>query len=217
MIKEIALADLDTMRAAIAAGVDRVELNSRLDLGGITPDDNTVATAVKLAHDANVDLVVMVRPRGGDFDYSDAEINAMRDSLIHFRALGVKMVTFGVVDQEKRLARDRMVKLLEAAQPMQVVYHMAFDDIKPECQQQALRWLANYGVVRVLTHGGDLAQPITETVSHLKDTIAQAPAGLTILPGGGVTFENASWLADELHVSELHGSKIVALFATATL
>ncbi|MFR6560030.1 MAG: copper homeostasis protein CutC, partial [Weissella confusa] len=64
MIKEIALADLDTMRAAIAAGVDRVELNSRLDLGGITPDDNTVATAVKLAHDANVDLVVMVRPRG---------------------------------------------------------------------------------------------------------------------------------------------------------
>ena len=71
--------------------------------------------------------------------------------------------------------------------------------------------------MRVLTHGGDLAQPITETVSHLKDTIAQAPAGLTILPGGGVTFENASWLADELHVSELHGSKIVALVATATL
>ena len=217
MIKEIALADLDTMRAAIAAGVNRVELNSRLDLGGLTPDDETVATAVKLAQDANVDLVVMVRPRGGDFDYSDAEINTMRESLIHFRALDVKMVTFGVVDQEKRLARDRMVKLLEAALPMQVVYHMAFDDIKPECQPQALRWLANYGVVRVLTHGGDLAQPITETVGHLKDTIAHAPAGLTILPGGGVTFENATWLADELHVSELHGSKIVSLVATTTL
>ena len=217
MIKEIALADLDTMRAAIAAGVNRVELNSHLDLGGLTPDDETVATAVKLAQDANVDLVVMVRPRGGDFDYSDAEINTMRESLIHFRSLGVKMVTFGVVDQEKRLARDRMVKLLEAALPMQVVYHMAFDDIKPECQPQALRWLANYGVVRVLTHGGDLAQPITETVVHLKETIAHAPAGLTILPGGGVTFENATWLADELHVSELHGSKIVSLVATTTL
>lgn len=217
MIKEIALADLDTMRAAIAAGVNRVELNSCLDLGGLTPDDETVATAVKLAQDANVDLVVMVRPRGGDFDYSDAEINTMRESLIHFRSLGVKMVTFGVVDQEKRLARDRMVKLLEAALPMQVVYHMAFDDIKPECQPQALRWLANYGVVRVLTHGGDLAQPITETVVHLKETIAHAPAGLTILPGGGVTFENATWLADELHVSELHGSKIVSLVATTTL
>ena len=68
MIKEIALADIDTMRAAIRNGVDRVELNSRLDLGGLTPDDRTVAEAVALAAEAQIDLVVMIRPRGGDFD-----------------------------------------------------------------------------------------------------------------------------------------------------
>ena len=62
-------------------------------------------------------------------------------------------------------------------------------------------------VIRVLTHGGKLTVPITETVSHLQEIVQMAPTGLTILPGGGVTFENAGWLAQQLHVSELHGSK----------
>lgn len=211
MIKEIALADIDTMRAAIRNGVDRVELNSRLDLGGLTPDDQTVAEAVTLAAEAQIDLVVMIRPRGGDFDYSEVEIEDMRRSLRRMRALGVKTVTFGVVDVKKHLARDRMTKLLEAAKPMQVVYHMAFDDIAERCQQQTLRWLANYGVIRVLTHGGKLTVPLTETVSHLQEIVKMAPPGLTILPGGGVTFENAEWLSQQLHVNELHGSKIVPL------
>ena len=122
MIKEIALADIDTMRAAIRNGVDRADLNSRLDLGGLTPDDQTVAEAVALAAETQIDLVVMIRPRGGDFDYSEAEIEDMRRSLRRMRALGVKTVTFGVVDVKKHLARDRMTKLLEAAKPMQVVY-----------------------------------------------------------------------------------------------
>jgi len=211
MIKEVALADLGTMEKAIANGVNRVELNSRLDLGGLTPDDETVQAAIALAQAQQVDLVVMVRPRGGDFDYSAAEIEIMHQTLLRFKRMGVKMVTFGVVDTHKRLARDRMIKLLEAAKPMKVVYHMAFDDIAIACQAQALRWLAQYGVVRVLTHGGSLAQPIADTMAHLQETIAAAPTTLSILPGGGITFENADWVAKSLAVSEVHGSKIVPL------
>ena len=211
MIKEIALADLETMALAIAQGVDRVELNQRLDLGGLTPDDDTVQAAVALAAEHQVDLVVMVRPRGGDFNYSAAEIEVMHQTLLRFKRLGVKQVTFGVVDAHKRLARDRMFKLLEAAKPMQVIYHMAFDDIDTNCQAQALRWLAEYGVIRVLTHGGTLNEPITDTVAHLQETIAAAPTSLSILPGGGITYENANWVANHLDVSQVHGSKIIQL------
>lgn len=156
MEKEIALADIPTMKAAISAGVNRVELNANLELGGLTPDPKTVAMAVQLAEKSQVDLVVMIRPRSGDFNYTYSEIEMMRQSILTFKSLGVKMVTFGVVDAKGRLARHHMLKLLEAAKPMKVVYHMAFDAIDVSCQSQALQWLYQYGVVRVLTHGGDI-------------------------------------------------------------
>lgn len=211
MEKEIALADIPTMKAAISAGVNRVELNANLELGGLTPDPKTVAMAVQLAEESQVDLVVMIRPRSGDFNYTYSEIEMMRQSILTFKSLGVKMVTFGVVDAKGRLARHHMLKLLEAAKPMKVVYHMAFDAIEVSCQSQALQWLYQYGVVRVLTHGGTLRTGIEETIPHLQEIIAMAPKGLTIMPGGGVTYMNASRVATVLGVNDVHGSKIVRL------
>lgn len=211
MEKEIALADIPTMKAAISAGVNRVELNANLELGGLTPDPKTVAMAVQLAEKSQVDLVVMIRPRSGDFNYTYSEIEMMRQSILTFKSLGVKMVTFGVVDEKGRLARHHMLKLLEAAKPMKVVYHMAFDAIDVSCQSQALQWLYQYGVVRVLTHGGALNTGIEETIPHLHEIIAMAPKGLTIMPGGGVTYMNAYQVAAVLGVNDVHGSKIVRL------
>lgn len=211
MIKEIALADLDTMQAAIAAGVDRVELNDRLDLGGLTPNLAVVEQAVALAAEFDVELVVMVRPRGGDFNYTRGEITTMHQTLLDLRRLGVKQVTFGVVNEKHQIAKGRMIRLLEAAQPMQVVFHMAFDDIDPALQAITLAWLDRQGVHRVLTHGGPLDLPITETLAHLHEIRQFAPADMTVLPGGGVNFANAEKIADALQVNEVHGSKIVPL------
>lgn len=211
MKREIALGDIATMKAAIASGINRVELNAHLELGGLTPDWQVVAEAVNIAQAANIELVVMVRPRAGDFNYNYAEIESMRRSILLFKSLGVKMVTFGVVDEKGHLAKGQMIKLIEAAKPMHVVCHMAFDAIVPAYQPQALQWLYQYGVIRVLTHGGQLNEQIDETIQHLQEIVAMAPKKLIIMPGGGVTYKNAMDIAEKLGVNEVHGSKIIAL------
>ena len=152
MKREIALGDIPTMKSAIVSGINRVELNAHLELGGLTPAWHIVAQAVDIARAAKVELVVMIRPRAGNFNYNYAEIEKMRQSILLFKSLGVKMVTFGIVDAKGRLDKHNMIKLIEAAKPMRVVYHMAFDAIDNAYQGQALQWLYQYGVIRILTH-----------------------------------------------------------------
>ncbi|GJM47831.1 copper homeostasis protein CutC [Weissella soli] len=211
MLREIALADLNTLQLAINAGIERVELNAHLELGGVTPTDETVQEAVRMTEAAGIDLVVMVRPRAGDFNYSYNEIEEMLQIIKRFRTLGVKTVTFGVLTANHCLARDKMFKLIEAAKPMQVVFHMAFDDIVPQKQGQALRWLARYGVIRVLTHGGPLSESIDETLPHLKIIKSLAQQDIEILPGGGVTHVNAHQIATSLAVNQVHGTHIIKM------
>lgn len=211
MIREIAVADIETIEAAIKAGVERVELSADLSVGGITPSIDTVCAALTLTNAAGIDLVVMVRPRGGNFVYTHAEVNEMMLTLKAFRAIGVHYVTFGLLDELGHLDRCNMVKLLEAAQPMQVVFHMAFDDIPDTYQEQALTWLARNKVIRVLTHGGQLTESIDDCMDHLSDIIKWTPQGMAILPGGGITYLNAPAIANQLHVNEVHGSRIVKM------
>lgn len=211
MIREIAVADIDTIRRALAAGVERVELSADLSIGGISPSVMLVQEALTLTNAAGVDLVVMVRPRGGDFVYSHLEIDKMIGTLKQFRAIGVHYVTFGALDEMGHLDRCHMVKLLEAAKPMHVVFHMAFDDIKPEYQEQALHWLARNKVIRVLTHGGQLTESIDDCLPHLRQIQEWTPIGMTILPGGGINFRNMNEIADTLDVKEIHGSHIIVV------
>lgn len=210
MIREIAVADIETIHNAIQAGVERVELSADLSIGGISPSEIIVAEALKLTTKANIDLVVMVRPRGGDFVYTHHEITEMIQTLKLYRSLGVHYVTFGALDEKSHLDRCAMVKLLEAAKPMQVVFHMAFDEIPTDYHAQSLEWLARNHVIRVLTHGGPLTEPIDMCLDTLKQTISWTPKELVILPGGGITYRNAEQIAMQLGVEEVHGSRIVS-------
>lgn len=209
MLREIALGDEKTVDLALAHDVDRIELNTNLSVGGLTPPEQLITYALDAARDRGIPVVVMVRPRAGDFVYSYAEVEEMLQTLKKLRGLGVKCVTFGAVTAEGRLDRETMLKLIEAAQPMQVIFHMAFDDIVTECQEQAMQWLSNYHVMRILTHGGPITADIEETLPHLKWLCEMAPDGLTILPGGGVNYQNAEAISQVLAVDELHGSKII--------
>ncbi|MDR3190677.1 MAG: copper homeostasis protein CutC [Lactobacillaceae bacterium] len=211
MLREVALDKIEVLVDAITAGVERVELNANLEVGGLTPADAIVLEAVELTKNAGTELVVMVRPRPGDFNYSYVEIEQMIKTLRRFRSFGVKAVTFGVLNDQHTLARDKMAKLMEAAGSMTVIFHMAFDEIPLDKQSQTLEWLARYGVKRLLTHGGQLEQPIQVTLPHLLETVQQAPATLEILPGGGVTFANAQAVIDALGVGQVHGSHIIEI------
>ncbi len=88
---------------------------------------------------------------------------------------------------------------------------MAFDAIPVARQFKAIDWLAEHGVQRILTHGGAAGTPIEDNFDHLKELIAYAGERLTILPGGGISFENAQHVADTLSVKEVHGTRIVDL------
>ena len=88
---------------------------------------------------------------------------------------------------------------------------MAFDELAPEDQFEAIDVLVKMGVTRILTHGGPAGTPIDGNLSRLRELIAYASGRLTILPGAGITYENATRIAGELGVGEVHGTKIVRL------
>ncbi|MBZ6010635.1 copper homeostasis protein CutC [Leuconostoc gelidum] len=207
-IREAAVDSVETAKQMRQKGANRIELNSRLDLGGLTPDTRTIIDTLIAIDD--VPVIIMVRPRGGDFAYSDIELQQMQDSLQQIADLGGQFVTFGVV-RDGLLDKEAMSALIIRAAELnlQVIMHMAFDAIDLDQQQQAMYWLSDHNVHRILTHGGDLTIPIMVLLPHLQMLVNAAPANLTILPGGGITVANSQAIADTLGVTEVHGSKII--------
>ncbi|MBA1394837.1 copper homeostasis protein CutC, partial [Lactobacillus sp. XV13L] len=153
-----------------------IELNSDLGAGGTTPSFGLIKQTVEYAHHRHVPVVVMIRPRGGDFVYSDGEIAVMESDLQAASLLGADAVAFGCLTAAGQLDKRLMKRLLGLSQVLglQAVMHMAFDAILPEDQHAALDWLSAHGVKRVLTHGGNLDQTIFATLVHLKTLVEWA-------------------------------------------
>lgn len=207
-IREAAVDSVEAAKLMRHKGANRIELSANLEVGGLTPDTRTIIDTLLAIDD--VPVIIMVRPRPGDFAYNDIELQQMQDSLQQIADVGGQFVTFGVV-RDRQLDQTAMAQLIEMATDLdlEVVMHMAFDEIAIDAQPAAMFWLADQGVKRILMHGGPLATPIFDCVPHLQTLVNTAPAGLTILPGGGITPDNAQRLADSLGVTEVHGSQIV--------
>lgn len=209
MLKEVCVENFTQLPKALAAGARRIELNDNLAVGGTTVSKGVMAEATHYIHDHDASVVAMIRPRGGNFVYNDIELKIMEADLFEAQALGVDAVTFGALTADGWLDEEAMENLIAAANGMEVVMHMAFDDIAPERQQEAIDWLADHDVVRILTHGGPLSQSIEATLPHLQELVAMAQGKLTILPGGGITDANVEQITTTLGVSEAHGTKIL--------
>lgn len=207
-IREAAVDSVEVAKLMRRKGANRIELSADLEVGGLTPDTRTIIDTLMAIDD--VPVIIMVRPRPGDFAYNDLELQQMQDSLQQIADVGGQYVTFGVV-RDQQLDQTAMAQLIQVATDLdlEVVMHMAFDAIAVDAQPAAMFWLADQGVKRILMHGGPLATPIFDCVPHLQTLVNTAPAGLTILPGGGITPDNAQRLADSLGVTEVHGSQIV--------
>lgn len=207
-IKEAAVDSVEAARQMRDKCANRIELNSQLALGGLTPDTRTIIDTLIAIDD--IPVIIMVRPRGGDFAYDDIELQQMHDTLQQIADLGGQLVTFGVV-RDHLLDKKAMLALITRASELnlEVIMHMAFDDIHVDQQQSTMYWLSEHGVKRILTHGGPLETPIFDLLPNLQVLVNTAPADVTILPGGGINTENAQRIADALGVSEVHGSKIV--------
>lgn len=149
---------------------------------------------------ASIPVVVLIRPRAGDFLYDDDEIEVMLRDVAAAASLGAAGIATGTLAADARIDTERLQRLIDAARPMSVTFHRAFDHAPDP--MEALETLVAIGVDRVLTSGGaPTALAGRGTIARL---VARAGSELTILAGGGVTAESAPLLAKETGVREVH-------------
>jgi copper homeostasis protein len=178
-------------------GADRVELCENLHDGGTTPSSGTISFARK---ELTIGLFVMIRPRGGDFLYSNDEFEIMKEDVCVAKALGADGVVFGILKPDGTIDRERMKILIELAHPMRVTCHRAFDmTVNPF---KAMEELIKLGVERILTSG---QKPTAMEGSILiKELIERSDGRITIMPGSGVKEHNVVALIRATGAREVH-------------
>lgn len=183
-------------------GASRIELCDNLMEGGTTPSFGTIALAKERL---KIPFMVIIRPRGGNFCYSDEEFEVMKKDIDLCKKLGVYGVVLGILNKENRIDEERTKALVDMARPMKVTFHMAFDEI--EDKERALETLVELGVDRVLTKG--CKTKAFDGIETIKRLVEKSDGRIEILPGGGVTKDNFMELAQKTGVHEVHGTKIV--------
>jgi len=194
---EICVEGIDGFLAAQEAGADRVELCASLMEGGLTPSLATVRAAVKAAR---IPVHVIVRPRGGDFLYSEAEFATMLEDIRILREEGVSGVVIGCLTPDGRIDEERTTALVEAARPMSVTCHRAFDMTADA--GEAIEALVRAGVDRVLTSGQ--RDTALEGLAILKAVNAQAAGRITVMGCGALDAGNIRDVRDGAGLAELH-------------
>ena len=214
LLREFCAENMERVPAAVEAGAGRIELCDNLAVGGTSPSAGVVRAACAFCREHGVDVMVMVRPRGGDFAYSAAELAMMRDDIEVALSAGATGVVFGC-EREGHLdtpaTQVLLARVREVRPDAQVTFHMAFDKICAAEQPVVIDWLAEHGVTRILTHGGGEGTRIADNVGRLRAYVARAAGRIGILPGAGITWENAEDIAQAVGVPEVHGTRIVRL------
>ncbi|MBD9372872.1 copper homeostasis protein CutC [Rhizobium sp. ARZ01] len=194
---ELCVEGIDGFLAAQEAGADRVELCASLMEGGLTPSLATIRAAVKAAR---IPVHVIIRPRGGDFLYSQTEFETMRDDISALRAEGVAGVVIGCLTSDGRIDEDRTKALVEAARPMSVTCHRAFDMTIDA--GEALEALIRCGIDRVLTSGQ--RDTAVEGLDILKKVNEQAGDRIVIMGCGALDVGNIKTVRDGAGLKEMH-------------
>ncbi len=191
---------VDTVESALAAaagGAGRVELCANLVEGGTTPSAGAIALARERL---GLPLFVLVRPRGGDFLYDADEVAVMRRDVEATRRLGADGVVVGALTPDGRVDAAVTRALVDAARPMRVTFHRAFDAARDAAE--ALEALVALGVDRVLTAGG--APSALDGAAALGRLVRQAGGRLAVLAGGGLTAETVGRVVAASGVREVH-------------
>lgn len=211
LIKEFCAENFTQIPAAIDHGADRIELCDNLAVGGTTVSYGVAAHTIPYCHSRNVPVMVMIRPRCGNFVYSHDEVRMMCADIEQARRLKADGIVFGCLTEQYQLDKTATNKLIEAAGNLDITFHMAFDQLDNKAQHTAIDWLAAHRVKRILTHGGTMDEPIERHFDHLQQLIQYADGRLILLPGGGISTENIVEVAKKLPIQEVHGTRIVPL------
>jgi copper homeostasis protein len=183
--------------AAEAAGAGRVELCASLVEGGITPSAGLMSAVVERV---NVPVAAILRPRGGDFIYEAEEVDVMLRDIEVTKEAGVEAIVTGALTPAGAIDIELMQRLIEASDPLPVVFHRAFD-LTPDLLA-SVELLLELGVTRVLTSGG--AQRALDGVDMLSRLAERAGDAMTIMAGGGVRADHVAELVAASGVREVH-------------
>jgi copper homeostasis protein len=191
---------VDAIDAALEAergGAGRIELCGELLQGGVTPSAGLIAAVWDRI---DIPLFVLVRPRAGDFLYTDDELDVMRRDIEQMKALGVDGVAFGALTADGDVDVEQMRSLIALARPMSVTFHRAFDFVRD--QDAALDVLLDLGVERVLTSGG--APTALEGVSRIAELARRVGDRMIVVAGGSITASNVGEVVAASGVREVH-------------
>ena len=209
MIYEFCAENVTLLEKAMEAGARRIELCDNLAVGGTTPSYGVTKAAVELAANYDTTIMTMIRPRGGDFVYNDLEIAIMLEDIRLTAQAGSQGVVFGALTDDKKLDKSNLEKLIAASKGMEIVFHMAFDELSEEDQLEAIDWLSQAGVTRILTRAGVSGDSLEKRFAHYHRILEHAKGKIEILPGGGIELDNRQTFIDQLGVTQLHGTKVV--------
>jgi copper homeostasis protein len=201
---EICAYSLEDALRAQSAGAHRIELCSDAASGGVTPSAGTISTARELLQ---IPLFVMIRPRPGNFLYSDPELAAMRRDIELCKSLKVDGIVLGILSSHNEIDRARTAELVHAAHPLEVTFHRAFD-LTPD-PMRALEDVIAAGCSRLLTSGHRATA--LEGAAEIAQLVRTSRDRITILPGSGIRSANLSTLADLTHATEFHSSARVPI------
>lgn len=208
VLKEACIENTTNLEGFIAAGANRIELCDNLAEGGTSVSYGVAKHVVEICHEQNVSVMAMVRPRKGNFVYTKEEISIMIDDILMYKKLLADGVVFGCITDAGLLDKPAIDELLIAATGLEVTFHMAFDELIEKEKLSAIDWLAEQGVTRILTHGGDGAKLPEETFVHWRKYIDYAAGRIIILPGGGIKSHNLEWITKETGAAEIHGTDL---------
>ncbi len=211
LLLEITVESLDAALAAERAGADRIELCAELNRGGVTP---SLAAMRKLHEELEIPLFPIIRPRAGNFVYTENEFAAMERDISAARDLGVDGVVFGILRPDHSIDVARTTELVQWARPLEVTFHRAFDETTDLLI--ALEDVIASGATRILTAGGAATAP--QGVAMLRKLVEAAANRIVIMPGSGLDATNIDEIARETHASEFHsGLSSVLPYGTSNL
>ena len=202
MIKEACVESLVDAIEAEKKGADRIELCDNLSQGGTTPSYGTIKVALSTL---KIPVFPIIRPRGGDFYYTPAEIEVIKEDIKVCKSLGAKGVVLGLLTKDKKIDFEVLSQLVELAKPMEVTFHKAIDEL--EDPTLVIDDLINLGVKRILSSG---TKPTAlEGKDMLNKMIEKAGDRLTIVVAGKVTKEILPEVSNLIPAKEYHGKVIV--------
>ncbi len=198
MIVEVCANSYESASNALKAGADRVELCSELALGGVTPSHGLIQ---KVVEGLSIDVNVLVRPRSGDFTFSDDEFDVMKRDICFCKDVGCNGIVSGVLNLDHTIDIERTKELIDLAKPLSFTFHRAFDWVGNP--QEEVHKLIKIGVDRILTSGQQSsALDGIALLTNLKDTSNER---LLIMPGGGINQQNIAQFKNE-GFKEIHFS-----------